>query len=66
MTRVVTECKPDGVAFGVDFLQDARCGIAVGAATGASFIRGVATGPWESEMGLWSPDAAQPGRGSIL
>ena len=33
--------------------------LAVAAATGASFIREVATGAWESDMGLWSPDAAQ-------
>jgi membrane complex biogenesis BtpA family protein len=58
MTRVVTECKPDGVPFGVDFLWDANCALAVAAATGASFIREVATGTWESDMGLWSPDAA--------
>ena len=59
LTRVVTECKPEGVPFGVDFLWDARCALAVAAATGASFIREVATGAWESDMGLWSPDAAQ-------
>jgi membrane complex biogenesis BtpA family protein len=47
------------VPFGVDFLWDARCALAVAAATGASFIREVATGAWESDMGLWSPDAAQ-------
>jgi membrane complex biogenesis BtpA family protein len=58
MARVVTECKPDGVPFGVDFLWDARCALAVAAATGASFMREVATGVWESDMGLWSPDAA--------
>jgi membrane complex biogenesis BtpA family protein len=58
LARVVTECRPDGVPFGVDFLWDARCALAVGAATGASFIREVATGAWESDMGLWSPDAA--------
>ncbi len=58
LTRVVTECKPEGVPFGVDFLWDARCALAVAAATGASFIREVATGTWESDMGLWSPDAA--------
>ncbi len=57
MTRVVTECKPDGVPFGVDFLWDARCALAVAAATGAAVIREVATGTWESDMGLWSPDA---------
>lgn len=58
LARVVTECKPDGIPFGVDFLWDARCALAVAAATGASFIREVATGTWESDMGLWSPDAA--------
>ena len=58
MTRVVTECRPEGVPFGVDFLWDARCALAVAAATGASFIREVATGVWESDMGLFSPDAA--------
>jgi membrane complex biogenesis BtpA family protein len=58
MARVVTECKPRGVPFGVDFLWDARCALAVAAATGASFMREVATGVWESDMGLLSPDAA--------
>jgi membrane complex biogenesis BtpA family protein len=58
MARVVTECRPEGVPFGVDFLWDARCALAVAAATGAAFIREVATGVWESDMGLLSPDAA--------
>lgn len=58
MTRVVTECKPDDTPFGVDFLWDARCALAVAVATGASFIREVATGVWESDMGLLAPDAA--------
>jgi membrane complex biogenesis BtpA family protein len=58
MARVVTECRPDDKPFGVDFLWDARCALAVAAATGASFIREVATGVWESDMGLFSPDAA--------
>jgi membrane complex biogenesis BtpA family protein len=58
MARVVTECKPRDVPFGVDFLWDARCALAVAAATGASFMREVATGVWESDMGLLAPDAA--------
>jgi membrane complex biogenesis BtpA family protein len=32
--------------------------MAVAAATGASFMREVASGVYESDMGLWSPDAA--------
>jgi membrane complex biogenesis BtpA family protein len=58
MARVVTECRPVEVPFGVDFLWDARCALAVAAATGASFMREIATGVWESDMGLLSPDAA--------
>ncbi len=58
LARVVTECHPGELPFGVDFLWDARCALAVAAVTGARFIREVATGTWESDMGLWQPDAA--------
>ncbi len=58
MTRVVTELAPDEIPFGVDFLWDARCAMAVAAATGADFIREVTTGVYESDMGLWNTDAA--------
>lgn len=58
MSRVVTELAPDDRPFGVDFLWDGRAALAVAAATGASFIREVMTGTYESDMGLWSPDAA--------
>jgi membrane complex biogenesis BtpA family protein len=58
MTRVVTELRPTDRPFGVDFLWDARAALAIGIATGASFMREVATGTYESDMGLWSPDAA--------
>jgi uncharacterized protein len=58
MARVVLECAPDNVPFGVDYLWDAECALGVAVATEARFIREVATGVWESDMGLWSPDAA--------
>ena len=58
MTRVVTECRPDDRPFGVDFLWDAQCALAIGVATGAAFMREVITGSWESDMGAWNPDAA--------
>ncbi|MEA2249933.1 MAG: uncharacterized protein QOG70_175 [Solirubrobacteraceae bacterium] len=58
MARVVTECAPDDRPFGVDFLWDARCALAVAVATGAAFMREVVTGVWESDMGLWQTDAA--------
>jgi membrane complex biogenesis BtpA family protein len=58
MTRVVTECRPANKPYGVDFLWDPRIALAAAAATGASFMREVVTGVWESDMGLWNTDAA--------
>ena len=59
MSRVVTECAPRDRPFGVDFLWDANCALAVAVATEASFMREVLTGAWESDMGLWQGDAAR-------
>ncbi len=58
MTRIVTELKPKDRPFGADFLWDARAPLAICKATGGTFIREVITGVYESDMGLWSPDAA--------
>ncbi|MGO1235579.1 MULTISPECIES: BtpA/SgcQ family protein [Microbacterium] len=59
MARVVTECRPSTIPFGVDFLWDPRIALATAVATGASFMREVVTGVWESDMGLWNTDAAE-------
>jgi membrane complex biogenesis BtpA family protein len=58
MTRVASECRPTDRPFGVDFLWDAQCALAIAVGSGASFMREVVTGAWESDMGLWNPDAA--------
>lgn len=58
MARIATECKPKNLPFGIDFLWDAKIALAAAAATGASFIREVVTGVWESDMGMWNTDAA--------
>ena len=58
MTRVASECKPDDTPFGVDFLWDAQCALAIAVGSGASFMREVISGAWESDMGPWNPDAA--------
>ncbi|HVB70174.1 MAG TPA: BtpA/SgcQ family protein, partial [Acidimicrobiales bacterium] len=58
MTRVATECRPGDQPFGVDFLWDAQCALAIAVGSGAAFMREVVTGSWESDMGAWSPDAA--------
>ncbi len=58
MSRVVTECRPASVPYGVDFLWDPRCALAVAVAAEAAFIREVATGVWETDMGLLNADAA--------
>jgi hypothetical protein len=58
MARVITELRPTEIPFGVDFLWDAKAALAVAKATGAAFMREVVTGVYESDMGLWEPDAA--------
>jgi len=59
MSTVVTRCAPEGVPFGVDYLWDGLAAIAIAHATGASFVRSVFTGVYESDMGLWSLDPAR-------
>ncbi len=58
MSRVITELRPTDRPFGVDFLWDPKAPLAIAKATGAAFIREVVTGVYESDMGLWAPDAA--------
>ena len=58
MTRIITELAPRDHPFGVDFLWDPKAPLAIAMATGASFVREVFTGVYESDMGLWQPDAA--------
>jgi membrane complex biogenesis BtpA family protein len=59
MTRVVTELAPGSVPFGVDFLWDPLAAIAIAHAAGATFVREVLTGLYESDMGIWSPSAGE-------
>jgi uncharacterized protein len=59
MARVAADLAPRDRPFGVDFLWDGRAALAVAAATGAAFIREVVTGAYESDMGLWAPDAGE-------
>ena len=44
--------------FGVDYLWNPSATVALGVATGAAFGREVMTGVYDSDMGLWQPDAA--------
>lgn len=59
MTRVVTECRPSDLPYGVDFLWDPKIALAAAVATGASFMREVTSGVWESDMGLWNTSCAR-------
>lgn len=59
LTRVVAELAPKNIPFGVDFLWDPMAAMAIAYATGAAFIREVLTGLYESDMGLWSPNAGE-------
>lgn len=62
MASVISEIKPMDVPFGVDFLWDPMAAMAVAHATGGRFIREVLTGVYESDMGLWSPNAGKLAR----
>ena len=63
MTAVVQALKPMlKVPFGVNYLWDPIASVAIGAATGASFVREIFTGLFASDMGLWQPDCAAASR----
>jgi membrane complex biogenesis BtpA family protein len=46
------------VPYGVDMLWDPMAALAVARAVDAKFVREVFTGVYDSDMGLWQPDAA--------
>jgi len=63
MTAVVQAVKPAlKVPFGVNYLWDPSASVAIGAATGAKFVREIFTGLFASDMGLWQPDCAAASR----
>ena len=63
MTAVVQAAKPHlKMPFGVDYLWDPIASVAIGAVTGASFVREIFTGVFASDMGLWQPDCAGAAR----
>src|SRR4029079_959772 len=63
MTAVVQAVKPAlKVPFGVNYLWDPKASVAMGAATGAKFVREIFTGLFASDMGLWEPDCAGAAR----
>src|SRR5215472_5201558 len=56
MAAVIGELHPAiRIPFGVNILWDARASLAVARATGASFIREVLTGVYESDIGMIAP-----------
>ena len=59
MAAVIADVRPREVRFGVDILWDPHAAMALAVATGASFMREVVTGTYESDMGVWAPDAAE-------
>lgn len=59
MAAIVAELKPRDRPFGVDVLWDPIAAMALARATGASFMREVVTGAYESDLGVWAPDAGE-------
>jgi uncharacterized protein len=63
MTAIVEQVKPHlKVPFGVNYLWDPEASVAIGAVTGASFVREIFTGVFASDMGVWQPDCAKAAR----
>lgn len=59
MAVAVARVAPDlTVPFGVNYLWDPVASVGMAHATGARFVREVFTGVYESDMGMWVPDAA--------
>ncbi len=57
MAAVIGQLRDEiRVPYGVNLLWDAKATVAVAAATGASFVREVFMGVFESDMGLLAPD----------
>lgn len=60
MAYLIGQLKPEiSVPFGVNLLWDPMATVAVGAATGADFVREIFTGTYASDMGPWTPDAGK-------
>ncbi|MEP4195494.1 MAG: BtpA/SgcQ family protein [Aliishimia sp.] len=60
MAALIGQLKSDiTVPFGVNVLWDPMSSIALGAATGAAFVREIFTGTYASDMGPWTPDAGK-------
>jgi membrane complex biogenesis BtpA family protein len=59
MAAAIGELRPHiRLPYGVDLLWDPMAALAVAKAVRASFVREVFTGVYDSDMGLWQPDAA--------
>jgi membrane complex biogenesis BtpA family protein len=59
MSVIVARARPHiKIPFGVNYLWDPVASVALAHATGAKFVREVFTGVYDSDMGLWIPDAA--------
>lgn len=60
MAAIIGQLKSEIVVpFGVNVLWDPMSSVALGAATGAAFVREIFTGTYASDMGVWTPDAGK-------
>lgn len=60
MAAIIGQLKPEiTVPFGVNVLWDPMASVALGAATGAQFVREIMTGVYASDMGQWNTNAGE-------
>lgn len=60
MSRIIGEVKSKiRVPFGIDYMFDPKASIDIATVTGANFIRGIFSGTYSSDFGLWSTDVGE-------
>lgn len=58
MARIIGELHSKlKIPFGIDYMFDAKASVDLAAVTGACFIRGVVSGAYTSDFGVWNTDA---------
>src|SRR5690606_23510819 len=63
IAAIVQACTPALMGpSGVYYLRDPLASVAIGAVTGASFVREIFPGVSASDMGIWEPDCAGAAR----
>lgn len=63
MARIIGELLSEiKIPFGIDYMYDTKAAVDLASATEASFIRGVISGTYASDLGIWNTNAGKISR----